>query len=484
MRALLALALLLAFAAPAAAAPTLAPLASFTQPTYATAAPGDDSRIYVTEQPGRVRLLVDGVVQAAPFLDLSAITETNYEERGLLSVAFPPDYQASGRFYVYLTVTAAAAVSGTDGEIQVRAYQRSATNPNLADPASGRILLHIQHTDAQNHDGGQLQFGPDGQLWLGTGDGGGGNDQFHHSQDPNSLLGKLIRLDVAQAAPAPEVLARGLRNPWRFSFDPSGRIVIADVGQDQVEEIDVGLALNYGWPCMEGDRVNTGFSDAGCAGGGTAPPFLTHTHGGDGFCSITGGYVITDPGLPTLQGRYVYGDYCKGDIYSVEEANAASDTDTGLHVEQLSSFGVDACGRILVTSLSGTVYRLVDGAPSACAAPGGGGSAPPPRDTRPAHVAMNVTGLRSLRKRHYLTVTLRPDERCRLTVRAARFRTVTRTLAANQRARVKLRLTARGRRSVRRALRRHQRPRIAIRLRTTDAAGNPGTYTRKVRVRG
>ena len=474
---------LLVVAAPAAAAPALAPLASFTRPTYATGVPGDDSRVYVTEQPGRVRLVIDGVVQATPFLDLGSITETNYEERGLLSVAFPPDYATSGRFYVYLTVTAAAAVSGTDGEIQVRSYQRSAASPDVADPASGRILLSIPHTDAMNHDGGQLQFGPDGKLWLGTGDGGGANDQYHHSQDPGSLLGKLIRLDVSQSAPAPEVLARGLRNPWRFSFDPSGRIVIADVGQDQVEEIDVGLAGNYGWPCLEGARVNTGHSDAGCSGGGTAPPLLTHTHSGDGFCSITGGYVVTDPGLPTLAGRYLYGDYCKGDIYAVDLANAASDADTGLHVDQLSSFGRDACGRILVASLAGTVYRLADGGLSACPGPAGGG-APPPRDTSPAHVAMNVTGLRSLRRRHYLRVTLRPNESCRVTVRAARFHTVTRSLAAGRRARFKLRLTARGLRSVRRALRRHRHPRVSIRLRTTDAAGNPGTYTRRVRVRG
>ncbi len=478
MRALLAVALLLACAAPAAAAPALAPLGSFDQPTYAIGAPGDDSRIFVIERPGRVRLLVNGVVQPAPFLDLSAIAETNYDERGLLSLAFAPDYATSGRFYVYLTVTAAAAVGGSDGEIQVRAYQRSSANPDVADPASGRVLLAIPHTDAQNHNGGQLQFGPDGKLYLGTGDGGGGNDQFHHSQDPSSLLGKLIRLDVSQADPAPEVVSRGLRNPWRFSFDPAGRIVIGDVGQDNVEEIDIGLAADYGWPCLEGNRPNV--SDPGCAGGGTAPPFLTHTHGGDGFCSITGGYVITDPGLPTLQGRYIYGDYCKGDLYTVDLANAATDADTGLHVDQLSSFGEDACGRILVASLAGTVYRLVDGAPSWCAAAGGAAPPAPAADTRPARVALNVTGLRSLRRRHYLTVTLRPDESCRLTVGAVRFHTVRRALAANQRARVKLRLTAKGLRYVRRH---HRRLRVAVRLRTVDAAGNPGTYTRRVTVR-
>src|SRR4051812_44601425 len=228
MKVLLTVAVLLALAAPASAAPTLVPLGSFDQPTYATGSPGDDSRVFVTERTGRVRLDLGGAVRPAPFLDLSAISETNYDERGLLSIAFPPDYATSGRFYVYLTVTAAAAQSGTDGEIQVRSYQRSAADPNAADPNSGRVLLAIRHSDAQNHNGGQLQFGPDGKLYLGTGDGGGANDQFHHSQDPGSLLGKLIRLDVSQPAPAPEVVSRGLRNPWRFAFAPDGRIVIGD----------------------------------------------------------------------------------------------------------------------------------------------------------------------------------------------------------------------------------------------------------------
>jgi hypothetical protein len=194
--------------------------------------------------------------------------------------------------------------------------------------------------------------------------------------------------------------------------------------------------------------------------------------------------VITDPGLPTLKGRYIYGDYCKGDLYTVDLADAATDADTGLNVPQLSSFGRDACGRILVVSLAGPVDRLLAGAPSGCAF--SGGAAPPPAsaDRRPARVAVNVTGLRSLRRRHYLRVTLRPDESCRITVRAARFHTLTRSLAANQRARLKLRLTARGRRSVRRALRDHRHPRVNLRLRTTDAAGNAGTYTRRLRLRG
>jgi hypothetical protein len=489
-RAALAVALLLAFAAPAQAAPALVPLGSFDEPTYATSPPGDQSRIFVTEKPGRVRVMDGGTLKAAPFLDLSTITESGYEEQGLLSVAFPADYAASGRFYVYLTVTAAAAQSGTDGEIQVRSYQRSAADPDVADPASARVILAIPHTDAQNHDGGQLQFGPDGRLYAGTGDGGGANDQYHHSQDPGSLLGKLLAADVSQATPAWQVLARGLRNPWRFSFDPGGRIVIGDVGQDAWEEIDVGLAADYGWPCLEGNVPDR--SDPGCAGGGSAPPFLVHSHSGDGFCSIVGGYVVRDPGLPTLLGRYLYGDFCKGDLRSVSLADAGTDAATGLNLPQLSSFGEDACGRILVVSLGGTVSRLLDGALSACAAPLAGGTGPPAlpaRDTRPPRVAVNVTGLRSVRRRHYLKVLLRPDESCRATVSAkiahvAYFKSARRGLVAGRRTAVKLRLSKPGLRALRRALHRHHRLRATVRLRALDAAGNAGTYARRWRVRG
>jgi hypothetical protein len=482
-----AVALLLALATPAQAAPALVPLGSFAEPTYATSPPGDQSRIFVTERPGRVRVLDAGTLRPAPFLDLSAITESGYQEQGLLSVAFPPDYAASGRFYVYLTVTAAAAVSGTDGEIQVRSYQRSAADPDVADLASGRVILSIPHTDAQNHDGGQLQFGPDGRLYAGTGDGGGADDQYHHSQDPGSLLGKLLAADVSQPTPAWQVLARGLRNPWRFSFDPAGRIVIGDVGQGAWEEIDVGLAANYGWPCLEGTAPDR--SDPGCAGGGTAPPLLVHSHSGDGFCSIVGGYVVTDPGLPTLRGRYVYGDYCKGDLRAVDLANASTDAATGLNVPQLSSFGEDACGRILVVSLAGTVSRLLDGALSACPSSGGGVKGPPPRDARPPRVALDVTGLHAVRRRHYLKVRLRPDESCRATVsakirRVAYFKRVHRSLVAGKRTIVKLKLSKKGLRAVRRALRRHHRLRVTVRLRALDAAGNAGTYARGFRVRG
>jgi hypothetical protein len=468
----------LALAAPAQAAPQLVKAGDLDGPTYATAAPGDAGRVFVTEKAGRVRVIRDGAVLAQPFLDLTSITLSSDEERGLLSAAFAPDYATSGRFYVYLTAKPA-------GEIQIWEHRRSAASPDVADAASGRMLLAIPHNEAANHNGGQLQFGPDGKLWLGTGDGGGGNDQFGHAQDPASLLGKLIRLDPA--APAPEVLARGLRNPWRFSFDrATGQLVIGDVGQDEVEEIDAGLAPNYGWPCYEGATKRTS-TPASCDSG-TAAPVLTKTHSDDGFCSITGGYVVRDPGLPTLAGRYLYGDFCADGLRSVDLANPGSDAAVGLSVGGLSSFGEDACGRVLVVSLAGPVYRLVDGAPSPCASTAPGPVAPP-ADTRACALSARVTGVRSVRRLKRLSVALRTDEACSATVTArirgvATFRAARGSLAAGRRSVMRLRLTTRATRAVRRALRRHRSLRVAVSVRAVDPAGNVTRFSRTVRVRG
>jgi hypothetical protein len=429
--------------------------------------------VFVVERAGRVRIVRDGVLQPAPFLDVSAITLTDDTERGLLSMAFAPDYATSGRFYVYLT-------SKPAGAIEIREYVRSA-NPDVADPATSRLLLTIPHAEAGNHNGGQVQFGPDGKLWLATGDGGGGDDQFGHAQDPASMLGKLIRLDPA--APAPEQVARGLRNPWRFSFDrATGQIVIADVGQGSVEEVNLGAASNYGWPCWEGTTRRT--QDPACAS--AAAPVLTKSHSGDGFCSITGGYVVRDPGLPSLAGRYIYGDFCADALRSVDLANPGGDAATGLSVADLSSFGEDACGRILVVSLAGPVYRLVDGALSACGAPASG---TPPADARACRVSARVTGLRSVRRRARLSIALRSDEACRATVRAsirgvARFRRTSRSLVAGRRTVFSVRLTRRGARAVRSALRRHSSLKLGLRIEAVDAAGNVRRLTRAARVRG
>jgi hypothetical protein len=430
-----------------------------------------------------VRVIVDGAVQATPFLDLTAITRATEQERGLLSIAFAPDYATSGHFYVYLTAKAPV------GEIQVWEYRRSASDPNLADPGSGRLLLAIPHTDASNHNGGQLQIGPDGKLWLATGDGGGANNQFGHSQDPASRLGKLLRLDPSEARPAVDQLAQGLRNPWRFSFAPDGRIVIADVGQSAYEEINVGLAANYGWPCREGAHDHS--PDPGCNDVATADPVLEKAHGSGGFCAIVGGYVVRDAGLPTLAGRYVYGDNCATGLRSVDLANPAGDAAVGLSVSSLSAFGEDACGRVLVVSLTGPVSRLVDGTPTPC-----GGLAPSPTATPtataspapaslatasptppplsaavpPCALSIRVTGLASLGRRRYLSIALRTDASCRATISARRFRSATVALVPGKRAVVKLRLDRR------RAL----PGTVAIRV----AAPNARILTTSVRVRG
>jgi hypothetical protein len=385
-------------------------------------------------------------------------------------MAFAPDYATSGRFYVYLTTKPA-------GEIQIREYRRSAADPYQADPASARTLAAIPHADAANHNGGQLQFGPDGKLYAGTGDGGGANDQFQHSQDTGSLLGKLLTIDTVNGGAS--IVSVGLRNPWRFSFDrASGQLVIGDVGQGAVEEVDAGSAANYGWPCKEGTS-DTGISRPGCAGVQTTPPVLEQTHA-NGFCSITGGYVVRDPGLPTLNGRYLYGDFCSAPLRSADLANPASDALVGLSVPSLSSFGQDACGRILVVSLSGPVYRLVDGAPSPCGAAGPPNAPPAPAACR---LSGRVTGLHGVRRTHRITLALRADKACRVKA-TARIRGVgwfkSRTLSVSAKRTVaRLRLTIHGQRAVGRAFRRHALLRVALRV---DAGGG-STLTRTFELR-
>jgi Glucose / Sorbosone dehydrogenase len=452
--------------AAAALALTLVPVGTFDSPTWAGSPAGDEHRLYVTEKPGRLRVVVDGGVQDAAALDIASIVESGSSERGLLSAAF-----AGGKTYVYFTAKAAAAVSGTAGEIQVREYP------------GDRILLAVRHDDAANHNGGQLQIGPDGKLWLGTGDGGGSDNQFMHSQDPASLLGKLIRIDPASGGH--EVLARGLRNPWRFSFAGS-TIVIADVGQNQREEVNVGLADNYGWPCREGAQAY--LSDPGCDGAVLEDPVLDRPHTG-GVCSITGGYVVRDPGLPSLLGRYVYGDFCAPALHSVDLAAPATDAPIGVSVSGLSSFGEDGCGRIYAVSLNGPVSRLQEGDATPCpaAAPAPtptptseptptptplAAEAPPAvaKSPRPCFVSVRVTGLRSVGLRHRLSVALRADEPCRATISAPGFKVATAALAPGRRRVVELRTT------------RLRRGRLDVRVQAVDADGNVATLLRRVRV--
>ncbi|HEX6391479.1 MAG TPA: PQQ-dependent sugar dehydrogenase, partial [Solirubrobacteraceae bacterium] len=346
-------ALLLAAAAPATAsgAVSLAQVGTFTQPVYVTSPPGDTANVYVVEQGGLVRSL-DG----ATFVDLRSAISTGFE-RGLLSIAFAPDYASSRKLYAYYTAAG-------DGAITVVEIQGAAR----------RVILRIPHDRQGNHNGGQLQFGPDGALYAGTGDGGAAGDPSGNAQDttkaPPSVvngvnhdwrLGKLLRLDLGGGDP--QLWAIGLRNPFRFSFDrATGDLVIADVGQASAEEVDFapapgrGQGLNFGWDRWEGGQA---FEGTGSREGFTFP-VITHSHD-DGWCSITGGYVVRDPALPELAGQYVYGDWCKGEVWGarLSAAGAADVRALALpKVPRISSFGEDGCGRVYVASLEGPVYRL------------------------------------------------------------------------------------------------------------------------------
>jgi Glucose / Sorbosone dehydrogenase len=496
------LALLLTFAAglaaPAAAhaAPALVNVGDFASPGHVTGSPGDSHRLFVVERDGRVQLVVDGRRAVTPFLDISGETQRDDPERGLLSIAFPPDYQSSRRFYVYLTARPA-------GEIQVREYRRSATDSDHADPASGRTILAINHPRG-NHNGGQLQFGPDGKLWIGTGDGGGGDDPDGNGQNPATLLGKMLRLDPLVPGP-PEIFALGLRNPWRFSFDrQTGDLTIGDVGQNNWEEIDHapapawrGPGANYGWPCFEGLHDNSS-PDPRCSSlsGDVKPVLERGPHGGE-ICSITGGYVARDPGLPTLQGRYLYGDLCAPRLRSVLLSNPGSDGYTDLAVANVTSFGEDVCGRLYVASLNGPVSRIEDGAATPCAVdppppgsapgtPGTPGGSTPGGDTTAPRLRIRVAGKRTLVPRRRLRVAVTSNELATVRVGGrlrgvARFRVARRQVGAGRRAVLTVRITRKAARKLRRTLRR-ERVIATLTILARDAAGNQRRAERRVKI--
>ncbi|MEA2272023.1 MAG: hypothetical protein QOI98_731, partial [Solirubrobacteraceae bacterium] len=342
----------------------------FSSPLYVTAPRGDRRRVFVVEQGGRIRVLRGGHVLARPFLDLSALTSAG-GERGLLSMAFAPDYARSGRFYVDYT--------DLNGDTRVVEYRRRTAD--RADPGSARLVLFVRQPEA-NHNGGLLVFGPDRLLYVGLGDGGGANDQHGsrgNAQSLGTLLGKILRINprptggrpygiprsnpfVGRAGARGEIYSYGLRNPWRFSFDRrTGDLVIADVGQDAIEEVDFvrkgrGRGANFGWRPFEGRRRNF----PGESAPGAIAPVLQLTHSA-GNCSITGGYVVRDRRVPSLVGRYVYGDLCVGRIRSARLTTGSAQGDRALtvgKVANLSSFGEDALGRVYATSLDGPVYRL------------------------------------------------------------------------------------------------------------------------------
>jgi glucose/arabinose dehydrogenase len=344
----------------------------FDQPVYVTGAPGFPELLFVVEQPGRVIVLSGGHKRGA-FLDLRS--QVGYGgEQGLLSLAFPPDYRQSRRFYAYYTDDA--------GNIRVDEFKRR--SPTRAAAGSQRRVIEIPHPVNSNHNGGQLQFLGD-LLYFGTGDGGAGGDPPNNAQNKDALLGKLLRIDPRPAGGQPysvppsnpfagrpgrdEIYSYGLRNPFRFSFDTvtarEPRIAIGDVGQNRFEEIDYTTAgraagANFGWDAFEGSAPYRDESSGTPDPGGTIKPILTFPHSRGGSCSVTGGYVVRDRSLRSLYGRYVYADFCEGELRSFVPhlKRASDDRKLGLSVPSPSSFGEDTRGRLYVASLEGPVYRF------------------------------------------------------------------------------------------------------------------------------
>jgi glucose/arabinose dehydrogenase len=342
----------------------------FDNPVYVASPPGDRRRLFVVEQGGVIRVMRGGKTLSQPFLDISGEVLSGGEQ-GLLGLAFAPDYARSGGFYVNYT--------NTTGDTRIVEYRRA--SPDRADPGSARVVLAQQQPEA-NHNGGQLAFGPDGLFYIGLGDGGGANDQhgtIGNALDLGSLLGKILRIDPRERAGKPysvpssnpfvnregaraEIYSYGLRNPWRFSFDRStGDLAIGDVGQDAREEVDfvrrgAGRGANFGWRVWEGNRRNT---NEASPPGARRPAFDYGRD--DGSCSVTGGYVMRDRSVPSLYGRYVYGDFCRGQLYRVTLRAGGARNRRPLNlprVDSLSSFGEDARGRVYAVSLAGPVYRF------------------------------------------------------------------------------------------------------------------------------
>ena len=473
------------------------------------------------------------------FLDLSGLSTVvspdpaQSTERGFFSVAFAPDYATTGRLYAFYTAQA-------DGALRVDEFRRGA-DPDHIDAATRRPVLEIPHDQRANHNGGQLQFGPDGMLYVGTGDGGAGNDPADNAQNLTQTQPAVVAASTAarcwgrscastraaarrtRSRPA----TRSARRPPRCgrwacatptgspSTAPRATSSSGDVGQDRYEEIDLapasaggGRATNFGWDLFEGLHTATGAAVGTPAPAGFAFPVVEHAHTA-GWCSITGGYVVRDPALPDLAGQYVYGDYCLGRVWAARLGPGGATDVRQLAlpaVPGMSSFGEDACGRVYVASLNGPVQRLADGGECACGARAGPGRRAAPAAGRPApartaarrSLSVSAAARQRVLRTAVLRIRVRCDEACSvrasgrvriartraraaadrpLLVRAARAR-----LSAGARTTLRLRLARSTRARIARALRRPRRTATAsVTVRATDAAGN--TRTRTVRVR-
>jgi len=332
-------------------------------PLALESAPGDTSgRLFVVERGGRVRILRGGKLDAEPFLDLRRRVSRNHDERGLLGLAFHPAFASNGRFYVNFT--------DKDGDTRVVEMRVDSKDPDRADPASERVLFSLEQPFA-NHNGGGLEFGPDGKLWIGTGDGGAAGDPKRAGQDRKQLLAKMLRVDVDASKPAVEIMATGVRNPWRFAFDSAtGDLYIGDVGQDRWEEVDVvpagGLrGANLGWSQVEGSHCYR----KGCKPERYLAPAIEYDH--QTGCSVTGGEVYRGKAIPELDGVYFYADYCTALVRSFRWARGAvyqhwnwkPVLDPEFKLSTIASFGHDVDGELYLVTLDGVIYQLVRAVP-------------------------------------------------------------------------------------------------------------------------
>ncbi|HSB09492.1 MAG TPA: PQQ-dependent sugar dehydrogenase [Blastocatellia bacterium] len=343
--------------------PVLSGLAS---PVYLTSAHDTSSRLFIVEQGGRIKVLRPGDAAPAIFLDISGRVLAG-GERGLLGLAFHPQFQSNRRFFVDYT-------RATDGATVIAEYQASSVDPNIAQ-TDEKVLLLIPQPFA-NHNGGMIEFGPDGFLYVGMGDGGSANDPGNRAQDINNLLGKILRIDVDHAdggvpysSPSnnpffgsipgrDEIFAIGMRNPWRFSFDRlTGELYVGDVGQNAWEEIDiVTVGSNLGWRVMEATHCNPAIGGGACNSAGLTLPVAEYSHSG-GRCSVTGGYVYRGQQATFAPGTYLYADFCTGEIFTMINGQQSVLLATDLNV---SSFGEDEAGEIYVVGLGGTIHRFVN----------------------------------------------------------------------------------------------------------------------------
>lgn len=348
-----------------------------SKPVFITSAHDGTGRLFIVEQGGRIKILKDGRVRSTPFLSIPGKVSDGFEQ-GLLGLAFHPNYENNRRLYVYFT--------NNDWDIVIREYRASTSSKNVVDKSTKRTLLKINHPGEPNHNGGTLAFGPDGYLYLGVGDGGGIGDPDNSAQNKDSLLGKMLRIDVNSRTGskpygipagnpfngvpgANEIWQTGLRNPWKFSFDrANGNLWIGDVGQMEWEEVDrapntgsgPGRGINWGWRVMEATHCYS--PPSGCNTSGKTLPLLEYGHG-SGRCSITGGYVYRGSGIPQLVGGYMFADFCSGEIFVVNAtasapANRTLLLDTNL---QISSFGESASGELYVVDRAGAVYAVLQG---------------------------------------------------------------------------------------------------------------------------